>query len=259
LYVSEKARAIAPTKVVGTYGSEVLRHLTMLKPVSLLPGLLSPDFRPYVRQARDTYATLGGEHPVTFTAFRQSPWWHYGVLALEQTQLTVRSPFLDNDFIRTVFRAPAGESINNDVRLRMIADGNPQLCHIPTDLGFAGTSGRVRSKASQLIQAFTYRAEHAYDYHMPPWLASLDHLSPFRFERLFLGRHKLSHYGAWYRGALSQYVRDILLDSRTLSRPHLERQGVEAVVREHLRGSRIYTREIHKILTLELVYRTFFD
>src|SRR4029079_7176742 len=32
LYVSERARAIAPTKVVGTYGSEVLQHATMFKP-----------------------------------------------------------------------------------------------------------------------------------------------------------------------------------------------------------------------------------
>ena len=31
-------------------------------------------------------------HPITFVAFRQSPWHHYGVLGLEQTQVAVRSP-----------------------------------------------------------------------------------------------------------------------------------------------------------------------
>ena len=58
---------------------------------------------------------------------------------------------------------------------------------------------------------------------------------------------------------MSQYVRDILLDSRTLSRPYLERSGVEAVVQGHLKGDRNYTRLIHKMLTLELTHRLFFD
>jgi asparagine synthase (glutamine-hydrolysing) len=95
---------------------------------------------------------------------------------------------------------------------------------------------------------------------MPQWLARLDHLfSPFHIERLFLGRHKMSHYRFWYRDVLSEYVRDMLLDSRTLSRPYLERNGVETIVRGHLKGDRNYTRLIHKLLTLELTHRLFVD
>jgi asparagine synthase (glutamine-hydrolysing) len=260
LYVSERARAIAPTKIVGTYGSEVLQHATMFKPVKLPPGLFDQTFEPSLQQAEATYAKLGREHPVTFAAFRQSPWWHYGVLSLEQTQLTVRSPYLDNDFIRTVYRAPKSASPDNDLRLRLIADGSPRLGGIATDLGVGGSSGRVAAAASQLFQKFTFRAEYAYDSAMPQWLAAIDHLcSPFHFERLFLGRHKMSHYRIWYRDALSEYVRDMLLDARTLSRPYLKRSGVEEVVRGHLKGDRNYTGVIHKMLTLELIHRLFFD
>jgi asparagine synthase (glutamine-hydrolysing) len=260
LYVSERARTIAPTKVVGTYGSEVLEHVTMFKPFKPLTGLLSGDMIPHAQHAAMTYAALRREHPVTFAAFRQSPWWHYGVLALEQTQLTVRSPFLDNDFIKAAYRAPKSESTSNKVRLRLIAEGNPHLSRLPTDLGSGGKSADLLAKASRLLLRFTFRAEHAYDYSMPQWLARLDHLfSPVHIERLFLGRHKVSHYRVWYRDALSEYVREMLLDSRTLSRPYLERKGVEAVVRGHLKGNRNYTKEIHKVLTLELVHRIFFD
>src|SRR5438132_11623937 len=116
LYVSEKAREIAPVKVVGTYGSEVLTQVPTFKPVKPASGLFNPDLLAHVQQAEATYAELRGEHPVTFAAFRQSPWWHYGVLALEQTQLSVRSPYLDNEFLRTVFRAPKSASKNADVR-----------------------------------------------------------------------------------------------------------------------------------------------
>ena len=95
---------------------------------------------------------------------------------------------------------------------------------------------------------------------MPQWLAGLDHfLSPLRLERLFLGRHKLYHYRIWYRASLAKYVQEMLLDSRTLSRPYLERSGVEAVVRGHLKGNRNYTTEIHRLLSLELLHRLFFD
>ena len=107
---------------------------------------------------------------------------------------------------------------------------------------------------------FTFKAEYAYDYGMPQWVARVDHLfSPFHLERIFLGRHKYYHFRVWYRDALSEYVREILLDPRTLSRPYLHRSMVEAVVQGHLKGGRNYTSEIHKLLTLELLHRLFVD
>ena len=111
-----------------------------------------------------------------------------------------------------------------------------------------------------MLLEFSYKAEYAYDYGMPQRLAAVDHVfSAFHLERLFLGRHKMFHFRLWYRDALSQYVRDMLLDSRSLSRPYLERKTVEAVVRGHLKGDHNYTGEIHKMLTLELLHRLFFD
>ena len=95
---------------------------------------------------------------------------------------------------------------------------------------------------------------------MPQWLARLDHaLSRFHLERMFLGRHKFNHFRIWYRDALSEYVRAMLLDPKTLARPYLERRRVEAMVRGHLTGNRNHTADIHRLLTLELVHRLFVD
>jgi len=95
---------------------------------------------------------------------------------------------------------------------------------------------------------------------MPQWIARIDHLlAPLHLERLFLGRHKYYHFRMWYRDALARYVREMLLDPRTLARPYLNRNGLERVVRGHLDGSRNYTYEIHKVLTLELLHRLFVD
>jgi asparagine synthase (glutamine-hydrolysing) len=260
LYVSEKAREIAPVKVVGTYGSEILRHAVMFKPRTPTPGVYRPEFLTYVEQAENTYAELLQVHPVTFAAFRQSPWYHRGILELEQSQLSVRSPFIDNDFVRTVFRGPNSNGLNGDVRLRLVHDGNPDLGRIRTDRGIGGSSGRFLGAVSRLVLDLTSTAEYAYDYGMPQWVARVDHLfSPFHLERLFLGRHKLLHFRVWYRDSLSKYVREMLLDPLALSRSHIERKGVEAVVHGHLKGDRNFTIEIHKLLTLELLHRLFLD
>ncbi|MFY9644137.1 MAG: asparagine synthase-related protein, partial [Terriglobales bacterium] len=260
LYFSEKVRAIAPAKVVGTYGSEILCRLAMFRPAQPLPGLFRPELLASVRQAGDTYESLRREHPVTFAAFRQSPWYHFGILSLEQTQLTVRSPFLDNDFVRTVYRAPKSAPTNGDLRLRLIADGNPMLARMRSDRGVVADSGRLTAALSRNLLEFSFRAEYAYDYGMPEWLARIDHaFSPLHLERLFLGRHKLSHFRIWYRDVLSAYVREMLLDPRTLSRPYLDRNRVESIVDGHLKGNRNYTSAIHKLLSLELLHRLFFD
>jgi asparagine synthase (glutamine-hydrolysing) len=260
LYVSEKVRGVAPAKIVGTYGSEILRHAVMFKPKDPLGGLFSPDFLPQVRHAETTYTALRQQHPVTFAAFRQSPWYHHGVLALEQSQLTVRSPFMDNEFVRTVYRAPQEDSTNGDVRIRLISDGSPALGRIRSDRGVGGNGGRLTSALSRAYQEFTFKAEYAYDYGMPQSVARVDHLlSGMHLERLFLGRHKLLHFRVWYRDALSAYVREMLLDPRTLSRPYLEAKKVETVVNGHLKGGLNYTVEIHKLLTLELMHRLFLD
>ena len=75
---------------------------------------------------------------------------------------------------------------------------------------------------------------------MPQWVAAVDHrLALLRLERLFLGRHKFYHYRVWYRDALAAYVKEILLDPRALARPYVERKKVEAIVRGHVKETRI--------------------
>ncbi len=246
--------------MTGLFGDEVLRQLRVFKPVEPCPDVFSPQALPYVRQAEATYSRLLGGNPLSFALFRQAPWYQYGNLALEQTQVSIRSPFLDNDFTRTVFRAPRSTCTNNDLRLRLIGDGNPALQRIRTDLGFGSGRGKVSAAASRGLLKFSFKAEYAYDYGMPQWASRADHfLSRLQLERLFLGRHKFTHYRVWYRDILAGYIQEMLLDPRTLSRPYLEPKALESMVRGHLHGGCNYTTTIHKLLTLELIHRLFID
>ena len=118
----------------------------------------------------------------------------------------------------------------------------------------------IASAALRGYLEFTFKAEYAYDYGMPQWVAKVDRaLAPLHLERLWMGRHKLFHFRWWYRTILAKYVQEMLLDPRTLARPYLERKGVEAIVSGHLKGNRNYTTEIHRLLSLELLHRLFLD
>jgi len=255
LYLNEKAREIAPVRMTGLYGGEILRGVRAFKPVVPAPGLFDPGFSSQLHVAERTYADVARCHPVSFAAFRQGPWYLRNSLVLEQTQLSMRTPFLDNEFVRTVFRAPASALSSNEISFRLIADGNPKLLSIPTDRGLTPKSGMAH-----LAHELSFKAEYAYDMGMPQWLARLDHAgSALHLERAFLGRHKPFHFRIWYRDALASYIQHILLDARSLSRPHIERKGLCSLVRNHVRGIRNHTHDLHKLLTVELVYRIFID
>ena len=260
LYINERARQIAPVRMTGNYGGEVLRSIRAFKPVEPPAGLFTSDFLGFVGQARQTYAGLIDVHPLTFSAFRQAPWHHYGLLSLEETQLALRSPYLDNEFVKTVFRAPKSTLSSNDISIRIIRDGNPALSRLYTDRGLAGNMGPVISAAYRNFLEFTFKAEYAYDYGMPQWVARTDNaFRALHLERLFLGRHKFYHFRLWYRDPLSRAVQEILLDPRALSRPYVNRQGLETIVKGHVNGNRNHTLAIHRLLTLEHLHRNFID
>ena len=260
LYVCRQAREIAPVRMTGNYGDQILRRLRAFKPTMPAADVFQPELLAPVTAAHETYNRIADTHPLSFAAFRQAPWHHHSLLALEQTQLVQRSPFLDNDLVRINFRAPASAVENNNVRLRLIADGNPRLRQIRTDIGVGGKHEAFPGAIVRRYQNFTFKAEYAYDHGMPQWVARIDHaLSPFHLERLFLGRHKFYHFRVWYRDALSKYVQEILLDPLALSRAYVDRKAVEGMVRGHLSGGRNYTTEIHKLLSLELLNRLFID
>jgi asparagine synthase (glutamine-hydrolysing) len=175
---------------------------------------------------------------------------------LEQSQLTVRSPYLDNDLVSIMYQAAPELILSKEIALRLIADGDADLSRLPTDRGVLYHPPVGIGKIKNLYQELTVKSEYAYDYGMPQWLTNIDCiLKALHIEKLFLGRHKFYHFRVWYRDKLSQYVKDVLLDSRTRKRPYLRGTVLEEIVNSHIKGRRNYTLEIHRVLTSELTER----
>jgi hypothetical protein len=57
------------------------------------------------------------------------------------------------------------------------------------------------------------------------------------------------------RDELSQWLKEMLLDSAARSRPYLRANSLEEILKAHIKGHRNYAFEMHKILTLEFIQR----
>jgi asparagine synthase (glutamine-hydrolysing) len=223
-------------------------------------ALLDPAFAELVRLGAETYKGERKGSDLSFIAFKQVPWHHYSRLSVELSQLTVRSPYLDNELVALMHQAPVESVVDRGPSLRLIAEGSPELARMPTDRAVLYRPTPLVSRIHQLYRDFTAKAEYAYDYGMPQWLARIDHvLAPIHVERLVLGRHKFYHFRIWYRDQLGEYLRDVLLDPRARARPYLDGRSAEKIVTDHVRGVGNFTSEIHRLLTAELLHRTLID
>jgi asparagine synthase (glutamine-hydrolysing) len=257
LYVNRIARRIAPVRLTGNYGSEIVRGNIAFKPKSIDEELFTPEFYKLISVAGQTYTRERQGNHLSFVAFKQVPWHHYSRLSIELTQVSLRSPYMDNELVSLMYQAPADSLFSNKPCLRLTADGNPDLARIPTDRAILYRRIPVLTQCLQVYQQFTFYAEYAYDEGMPQWVSAIDHcLRPLHLERLFLGRHKFYHCRVWYRDQLSEYVQDMLLDAQTLSRPYLNGRRLKQIVHDHISGRRNYTSEINSVLRSELIHRT---
>lgn len=256
LYLNKLARGIAPIRLTGNYGSEVLRNVRAFKAIPPGDGLLDPDFSVHTREAVKTFAEISKGHRLSFAVFRQAPWYGYGRLSVEQSQLTLRTPYMDNAVVALAYQAPEGATATREISLRLIADCNPALSKILTDRGF-GHASNFSSIASRIYREFLFRSDYYYNHGMPHWLAKIDTtLSPLHLEKLLLGHHKFHHYRIWFRRELAEYMTDMLSDERTASRPHVKNPAtLKKMVNDHMRGVRNCTSEINMMLSVELIYR----
>ena len=256
LYVNRLARAVSPVRITGNYGSEILRGGIAFRPRRMAEHLCTEGLRAGLRRAETTYAAERDGADLTFIAFKQVPWHHHSRLSVERSQLTVRSPYLDDRLVRLMYRAPAEAVASKWPCLELIHRGMPELASIRSDRGFRHQSRSLPDRLQQRWLDLTFKAEYAYDYGMPQWLTKIDSAaSTLRLERLFLGRHKFQHYRIWYRRDLAGFIRDVLHSPSPMLREFFEPHALAKMVDDHVNGSANYTVEIDRALTLELVAR----
>lgn len=260
LYVNRLARELAPIRLTGNYGQEVLRRYIAFRPSPPSENLFSQEFLQYVRNARHTYDESIRGHRLSFALFKQAPWYQYPRLSLEQSQLVQRSPYMDNDLVKLVYQAPEAALENSEMSLRMITEGNPRLAKIATDRGVMGKLPIPLSIMARAYYEFLFKMEYYYNHGMPQWAEKMDYsVRSIRLDRLFLGRHKYYHMRPWFRDEWSGYLRNVLLDPAALGRNFINGVCLRQMVERHIKGCHNYTDWIDYTLTLELMHRVLIE
>lgn len=259
IYFNRLARQIAPVRVTGNYGSELLRNHAVFSWAYPLEGLINPEYARYLTLAAETFKAISDCHDLTFRLFRQAPWLGFGRMAVEQSQVVVRNPFLDYELLELMYRVPRPLRTGSDLEISLIHSADPKLLVIPTDRAERHRFMKKTPFWSRAWMEFILKADNCYKSYMPQWLEQIHYwLGPLQPEKYIIGRNRFSYPRIWYRRELASYVRDIILDPRTLRRGYLNGAFVEQMLTRHQKGDRNYANQIEQVLTLELIQKLFF-
>jgi asparagine synthase (glutamine-hydrolysing) len=253
LYLSSRARKLAPIRLTGVFGGEVLRGVGTLKPHRLGAGLLDPVFE---REAHASCETRREPlHPVSSAVFGDTPAALHGSLKACRTELRFRTPFLDNTLVKLAYRAPAQARSASDEAVRLVAAASPQLARMPTDRGHSlGGEGLRLKLVRRLMAEATFKLDYWVNDGMPNWLVKADPLLDYLHSPVgLLGRHKYLRYRRWLRRELAGYLQERLDAAAKL--PFFDRRGIERLGVEHLSGRRNRAQDIGTVLTIEATYR----
>jgi len=254
VYFNRIARRIAPVRITGKYGSEIVRGKKINLGSQFPINALASDLRPFLQSLPPASQVHGLKHPLSRMVAEIIPWYFSGTLAVEQSQLTIRTPYMDNDLINLMFRAPHTLRGAAELQARYINDYSPALSQIATDMGALGTNGPVITSVLHTIHLLLTKVEYIYLYTIPHRLTRIDQwLRSWHPENLISGRHKYEWYRIWAATHLGSFIRETLLDSQADYTRYFDYRSLSKMVKRHTAGTHNYVNEINKALTIELV------
>jgi asparagine synthase (glutamine-hydrolysing) len=258
IYFNRMARDLAPFRLTGNFGSEVLRGVSTFKPLGLTADVIDPKFSPVIKAAARAHAE-GEAHHITAAAFQNIPWNLFGSLAAGRSQTIFRTPYLDNEIVALAYQIPDHLRTSPVPSANLIRNSNPILGNIPADMGQIRMNGRRASALRRLFGKVTFKLDYLNNEGFPNWLLPLDPLFKTFASRLgVIGLHKYLHYRSWLQGDLSGYLRETAARLRGRGSPFWNSAFVEGMVSDHLQGRRNYVAEINAVFTLEAVERLLF-
>jgi asparagine synthase (glutamine-hydrolysing) len=253
IYFHQQARPLATMRLTGNYGSEILRAITTFKPIGLSSDIYDRHFAGQVTAAAGRWAAEKG-HPDTFAAFKEIPWNLFGNLSAGRSQISFRTPYLDNEVVALSYQCPASLKKSSLPTMRLVKACNPVLDRIPTDRGFISDRTGPDILARRVFAEVTFKLDYHSNAGLPRKLGVLDPIyKPIVVGLGIAGLHKFLKYSTWFQKDLAPYVREGVArarDSRFLNADFLAR-----IAEQHIQGRKNYSAELNSILTLETIER----
>jgi asparagine synthase (glutamine-hydrolysing) len=258
IYLNNQARALSPVRLTGVFGGEILRGVSMFKPLHLAPRLVDADLAETVTSCGRRWSN-DGEHPVTFAAFHETPEQRFAIVAASRSQTSFRTPYLDNEIVALAYQAPKTVRKSIDLTLSLVKANNPSLSKVPTDMGGMGEANRLAVASRRLFSKAVCKLDYLLSEGLPHRLSRLDPvLTKLTSALRIAGLHKYLPYRIWFQRELRAYVDGILKDAQVRDSSLWDSRFLEHMASDHASGRRNYVQEIDAVLTLGAVERLLF-
>lgn len=259
VYLSRLARQLAPLRLTGNYGSEILRGVTTFKSSSLDIPLFNQECE-LMRLSLTDSDLFHDWHRITFAAFAETPWNLFGNLAAGRSQIAFRTPFLDKEFVKLAYRGPSSKKQSLALCCSIVTRVNESLSRIPTDKGYLGTARFPLSVVRQFMARAAFKLDYINNEGFPAALAPFETAFQCSMSRLgLLGLHKHLHYRSWFKTKLADYVSDRLTSIEGNRSSLWNYVAIRKIALSHKSHNHVPVRLLNKLLTIESIERQLFN
>jgi asparagine synthase (glutamine-hydrolysing) len=254
VYFNEVARKIAPIRLTGKFGSEVVRTRRLIPWSDFPRHLLHPELSLLLDRAPNLDEVSQKRHPLTRVVAEEIAWYEFGRVSVEQSQITLRTPYMDNSLVKLMYEAPFAVRASRVPQAKYVRAKCPEIADVPTNMGKVREDGELMGKLAYGLYWALFKTEFLYLYATPHWLTRVDRaLGALRPERLIAGRQKFEGYRIWFKTHLAEFVRETLLRPQAYCVDFFNKKWVETIVMRHTSGTHNYLNELNKMLTIELI------
>jgi asparagine synthase (glutamine-hydrolysing) len=255
IYFNTQARLLAPVRLTGVFGSEILRHVHTFKPVGLSQALIAAEFGQLASDQIREFAA-DGAHPAASAAFKTVPWNLFGTVAASRSQVVFRTPYLDNEIVALAFRRAKGLRRSPRPALRLLENNRKVLRSIPTNRRIEAQNAGLIARLKRSFFEASFKLDYLHNEGMPDWLLPFDPVLERIDTRVrIFGHHKFLHYRSWFKRELADYVQDVVATARTRAAAFWNPDFLKKVASDHIHGRKNYVLELNAVLTLEAVER----
>jgi asparagine synthase (glutamine-hydrolysing) len=259
IYLNRLARQIAPVRLTGKFGSEVVKTRRLIPWLNYNADFVQPELKPFLEEV-EPRDRARQKYSLSTLVFEEIPWYESGRVAVEQSQLTLRTPYLDNDLVKLMFQADSEVRAAGRLQPRYLRENSPELNRILTNMGGLGTGGPLLAKIRYIFYRALFKMEYYYLFATPHWLTQIDRkLEKLHLEKIVAGREKFEGYRIWIKTHLGDFIKQTLSNPNAHYVEFFDRKSVKRMVDRHLAGTHNYLNEINKVLTIELVCASLID
>jgi asparagine synthase (glutamine-hydrolysing) len=277
-YVSKLAKAFVKVLISGEGGDEAFagysnyRSLLWLDQIKQLPSILS----------RSVFAGMSLLDASRFAKYRALSGWSLQDSYYSRTSTPLNffnRSYLElysSDFARSVDKQASTQPVSQYLRNANANDSLAKMLYtdtktwLPDDLLIKADKMTMANSVELRVpfldhKVLEFAASLPSNFKVHGWTTKyiVKKTLNGRVPKKIVNRKKTGFpvpYEKWLRTDLKDWVRDILLDSKTLSRGYFQRAGVEKLLTlDSNHGSGGYSKEIFSLAVLELWHREFLD